>query len=40
MMWLGVAIGAIASPIFIVVVLWLLRDVTPFILFPPSDWDD
>ena len=37
---LGLAIGMVVGPIVVVILLWLLRDVTPPILFVPSDWDD
>jgi hypothetical protein len=36
---IGLLAGLILGPIILVVVLWLLRDVTPPILFVPSDWD-
>ena len=33
-------LGMVVGPIVVVILLWLLRDVTPPILFMPSDWDD
>jgi hypothetical protein len=35
----GMVAGMIIGPIVLVIVLFLLRDVTPPILFTPSDWD-
>jgi hypothetical protein len=36
---IGLVVGLVVGPIALVVVLFLLRDVTPPILFTPSDWD-
>ncbi|HEY2245357.1 MAG TPA: hypothetical protein VGH47_14255 [Xanthobacteraceae bacterium] len=41
-MWvflLGMLFGMLLGPPLAVLALWLLRDVTPPILFAPSDWD-
>lgn len=37
MFWIGLGIGLV--PVLVVAALWFLRDVTPPILFMPSDWD-
>jgi hypothetical protein len=37
--WIGFGLGLIIGPVAVVVALFLLRDVTPPILFVPSDWD-
>ena len=39
MFWIGLLVGMLLGPIVVVLALWLLRDVTPPILFIPSDWD-
>jgi hypothetical protein len=39
MFWIGFAVGIIAGPILVVLMLFLLRDVLPPTLFVPSDWD-
>jgi hypothetical protein len=36
-LWIG--LGMFIGPVVLITALWLLRDVTPPILFLPSDWD-
>jgi hypothetical protein len=39
MFWIAFFAGMLFGPAILVAALWLLRDLTPPILFMPSDWD-
>jgi hypothetical protein len=39
MIALWISLGMLTGPIVLILALWFLRDVTPPILFVPSDWD-